>query len=169
MPYVAVQQLIDGANPKGLRNYWTADFYRDLPDEAVEILARLGTQPVSPLSQIVLEPHGAALARVSDEASAFGNRDAALSIHYVSLWSDPGQDAANISHTRQLAGSMKPWSTGGVYLNFIGDEGQSRVRSAFSGDKWERLRALKATWDPDNVFRHNQNIPPAEATPQQES
>ena len=56
---------------------------------------------------------------------------------------------------------MKPWTTGEVYLNFIGDEGAARVESAFGAEKWKRLQALKNEWDPDNLFRHNQNIPPA--------
>jgi FAD/FMN-containing dehydrogenase len=56
---------------------------------------------------------------------------------------------------------MKPWSTGRVYLNFLGDEGQERVESGFGAEKYSRLRSIKAKWDPTNLFRHNQNIPPA--------
>jgi FAD/FMN-containing dehydrogenase len=160
MPYLALQQMIDGGNPNGMRNYWSADFYGSLPDEAIRTLCEAATHPVSPLTQIVFVKGGGAIATVPEDATAFGNRAAQYNIHYLSMWADPSQDALNIAYTRTILTSMKPWSTGGVYLNFIGDEGQARVKSAFSPDKWDRLRALKRTWDPDNVFSHNQNIPP---------
>jgi FAD/FMN-containing dehydrogenase len=79
------------------------------------------------------------------------------------MWPDPAEDARNIAYTRELATAMKPWTTGRAYLNFIGDEGQGRVEAAFGPEKFARLQALKATWDPENLFRHNQNIPPAPA------
>jgi FAD/FMN-containing dehydrogenase len=167
MPYVAVQQLIDGGNPKGRLNYWTGDFYDDLPDEAVDTLVAMATQPVSPFTQVIVVPGGGAIARVDDEAMAFGARSAAFNIHYLSMWEDPAESDRNIDYTRQLAGSMKPWSSGAVYLNFLGDEGLSRVEAGFGAAKFARLQQLKAQWDPDNVFRHNQNIPPAPAVPPQ--
>jgi FAD/FMN-containing dehydrogenase len=161
MPYLAVQQLIEGGNRHGLRNYWSADFYADLPDEALETLCASATRPVSPLTQVICVRAGGAVARVPEDATAFGNRAARYNVHYLSMWADASEDSRNISRTRAMLAEMKPWSTGGVYLNFIGDEGQARVRSAFTDEKWDRLRALKRVWDPDNVFRHNQNIPPA--------
>ena len=161
MPYVALQRLLDDANPHGLQNYWTADFLEELPDEAVETLAALASSPVSPVSQVIVVPGGGAVARVPEEATAFGERQAPFNIHYLSMWPDPADTEANISHTRALATAMKPWTSGRVYLNFIGDEGKERVESAFGEGKLARLRAIKAVWDPENVFRHNQNIAPA--------
>jgi FAD/FMN-containing dehydrogenase len=161
MPYVALQRLLDDANPHGLQNYWTADFLEELPDEAVETLAALASSPVSPVSQVIVVPGGGAVARVPEEATAFGERQAPFNIHYLSLWPDPADTDANIAHTRTLAAAMKPWTSGRVYLNFIGDEGQERVDSAFGETKLARLRGIKAVWDPENVFRHNQNIAPA--------
>ncbi len=161
MPYLAVQQLIEGGNPHGMRNYWSADFYEELPEEALETLCAASTRPVSPMTQIIIVRGGGAIAKTPEDATAFGNRAAKYNIHYLSMWPDPGQDEANIGFTRGILETMKPWSTGGVYLNYIGDEGRARVRSAFSTQKWERLQSLKRSWDPDNVFRHNQNIPPA--------
>ena len=75
---------------------------------------------------------------------------------------DHAQDETNIAFTRRLAASMKPWSTGHAYLNFIGDEGLLRVEAAYGRETYQRLRELKKAWDPTNVFRHNQNIPPAD-------
>jgi FAD/FMN-containing dehydrogenase len=160
MPYLALQQLIEGGNPHGMRNYWSADFYGDLPDEALRTLCSSATPPVSPLTQVICVRSGGAIARVPEDATAFGNRAVKYNVHYLSMWADPSEDDRNIDFTRAILAAMKPWSTGGVYLNFIGDEGGARVRSAFSSVKWDRLQALKRVWDPDNVFRHNQNIPP---------
>ncbi len=162
MPYVAVQQLIDAGNPAGLRNYWTADFMADLPDEAVDTLVGVATRPVSPMSQIVLTACGGAIARVPDESTALRERQAPWIIHYLSVWPDPADDEINIAFTRDAAARMKPWASGGVYLNFIGDEGRDRIVSSFGPEKYAKLRALKKVWDADNVFRHNQNIPPAD-------
>jgi FAD/FMN-containing dehydrogenase len=161
MPYVALQQMLDDANPHGMHNYWTADFLEELPDDAVETLAGLATSPVSPLSQVIIVPGGGAVARVPEDATAFGERQAPFNIHYLSMWPDAADTEANIAHTRALAAAMKPWTSGRVYLNFIGDEGQERVQSAFGEAKLARLQAIKAVWDPQNVFRHNQNIAPA--------
>ena len=161
MPYVAVQQLLDPANPEGMLNYWTGDFYDELPDQAIDTLVDKATRPVSPLTQIIIVASGGAVARVDDNAMAFGQRKTPWNIHYLSMWAEPGDTDKNVAYTRELSGAMKPWSTGRVYLNFLGDEGQERVESGFGPEKYARLRALKATWDPTNLFRHNQNIPPA--------
>jgi FAD/FMN-containing dehydrogenase len=161
MPYVAVQALLDAANPKGLLNYWSADFYNDLPDDALDVLAAKATQPVSPMTQIVLLPFGGAIARVDEDAMASGERQARFNIHYLSMWTDTADTEKNIAYTKDLSNAMKPWSSGGAYLNFLGDEGQGRIEAAFGPQKYERLRGLKKKWDPQNLFRLNQNIPPA--------
>jgi FAD/FMN-containing dehydrogenase len=164
MPYVAVQQLIDPANPKGMQNYWTADFLDELPDEAVDTIVERATKPVSPMTQILVIPGGGAVARVAEDAMAFGQRHAPWNVHYLSMWPDPADTDTNIAYTRDLATAMKPWATGRAYLNFIGDEGAGRVEAAFGPEKYARLMALKRVWDPTNLFRHNQNVPPAPAT-----
>ena len=163
MPYVAVQQLLDAPNPKGMRNYWSGDFLAEFPDEAIEAWVGHVQPPTSPLTQMIVVAGGGVIAEVADDATAFGNRDAPFNLHLLSMWPpDPTQDQANIDKTRSIAAAMKPWTTGGVYLNFIGDEGMHRVESAYGPEKYSRLRQIKRTWDPDNVFRHNQNIPPAD-------
>ena len=161
MPYVAVQQLLDEGNQKGTRNYWTADFYTGLPDEAIDVFVEHATRPVSPLSQMTVVPGGGAIARVPNDATAFGQRTAQFNIHYLSMWTDPADDARNIEYTKAISGAMKPWSTGEVYLNFIGDEGSDRVQAAFGAEKYAKLQAIKKKWDPTNLFHHNQNIRPA--------
>jgi FAD/FMN-containing dehydrogenase len=161
MPYVAVQQLLDPGNQRGMHNYWTGDFYEDLPDDAVDVLASIATKPVSPMTQIIVVAGGGAVARVDDEAMAFGHRSTRWNIHYLSMWPDAADTDANIAYTKRLAGAMKPYSTGRVYLNFLGDEGQDRVAAGFGEKKYAELRSIKSKWDPTNVFKNNQNIPPA--------
>jgi FAD/FMN-containing dehydrogenase len=161
MPYVAVQDIITDANPPGRRNYWSADFLAELPDEAVDALVEHATAPVSPFSSMLLVAGGGAVARVPENETAFGMRTAPFNTHYLSMWEDPAEDERNIAYTRAIAAAMKPWTTGQVYLNYIGDEGLHRVESSFGEEKYARLQEIKATWDPDNLFRHNQNIKPA--------
>jgi FAD/FMN-containing dehydrogenase len=118
--------------------------------------------PASPLTQIIVVPGGGAIARVPDDATALIQRSAPWNLHYLSMWEpDPSQDDRNITWTRALVAAMKPFTSGKVYLNFIGDEGLHRVESAYGAETYQRLREIKKVWDPDNVFRHNQNIPPA--------
>jgi len=163
MPYTAVQQLIDPPNQKGMHNYWSGDFLTDFPDEAIDTYVAHAQPPVSPLTQIIIVAGGGAIGDVAEDAMAFGNRSAPWNVHYLSMWPpDHAQDQSNIDFTRALSASMKPWTTGQVYLNFIGDEGLTRVESAYGAEKYARLRKIKKVWDPSNVFRHNQNIPPAD-------
>jgi FAD/FMN-containing dehydrogenase len=163
MPYVAVQQLLDAPNPKGMRNYWSGDFLTEFPDEAIDAFVDNVQPPVSPLTQMIVIPGGGAISDRTDADMAFGNRTAPFNMHYLSMWPpDPTQDQVNIDKTRQIAGALKPWTTGQVYLNFIGDEGATRVESAYGSERFARLRKIKRAWDPGNVFRHNQNIPPAD-------
>ena len=143
-----------------MQNYWSGDFFGELPDEGVDALVERVTQPVSPLTQVILVPMGGAIARVDEDATAFGQRDAKWNIHYLSMWADPADTEKNIAYTRELISAMKPWSTGRAYINYIGDEGVSRVEAAFGPEKFRKLQALKDKWDPENLFRHNQNIPP---------
>jgi FAD/FMN-containing dehydrogenase len=112
------------------------------------------------MSQMLLIPCGGALARVDDNATAFGNRNAPWNIHLLGMWPDPADDEKNIAYVREFGTAMKPWTTGRTYLNFIGDEGGGRVEAAFGPEKFARLQRLKDEWDPTNVFCHNQNIPP---------
>ncbi len=158
MPYVELQ----ASNPefRGTQNYWTADFLTGLPDEAIDVLAQHAAQPVAPEGAIILVPGGGAPSRVGEEDTAFGMRTAPWNIHYIIGWRDPADNARNIARVKAISASMKPWATGRVYLNYIGDEGQERIESSFGPEKLARLRALKTKWDPENLFRHNHNIRP---------
>ena len=161
LPYVELQKFTEEGNPKGIQNYWTADFFKGLPDEAIDVLVAHATKLTSPLNVVIVVPGGGAVSRVEEDATAFGQRGAPFNIHYLSTWLDPADDAVNIASTRATAAAMKPWATGRVYLNYIGDEGEARIEGSFGPAKLAKLRALKRKWDPNNLFRSNQNIRPA--------
>jgi FAD/FMN-containing dehydrogenase/pimeloyl-ACP methyl ester carboxylesterase len=163
MPYVAAQQLVDAGYPSGMRNYWTGDFLSGLPDDAIDVMCRYHLTKPSPLTQILTLPGGGASASVPDGTMAISHRDAPFNIHITSLWPDSAGDAANIAWTRELSAAMKPYTTGRVYLNFLGEEGQDRILASFGRDGYARLQALKDRWDPDNLFSSNQNITPTRA------
>src|SRR4051794_23203055 len=159
IPYTQFQSMID--DPPGLRNYWTGDYLSDLPDQAVDVfVSHSGTMPVPSAAQSILFPWGGAVARVSERDTPMSQRDAAWVCHPFVLWENAADDERHIAWGRGLSADMKQFASGGVYLNFIGDEGIDRMRAAF-GPSYDRLARVKATYDPDNFFSRNQNIRPA--------
>jgi len=112
------------------------------------------------MSAIHIHQMGGAVGRVAADATAFGNRGAAFAYNLVSTWLDPNEDARHIAANRALATALEPTSTGGAYVNFLGDEGGARIRAAYGESTYDRLAQLKQTYDPENLFRRNQNIPP---------
>ena len=124
-----------------------------MPDDAIDILCRFHLSTPSPRTQILVLPGGGAAARVPDGTMAISERGAPFNLHITSLWEDAADDEANIAWTRALGAAMKPFSTGRVYVNFIGDEGEERVVASFGRDGYRRLQAIKDRYDPDNLFR----------------
>jgi len=159
--YADFQCSID--DPPGYRNWWTAEHLAEMPDAAIDALVeRARDLPAGP-SQLFLVPWGGAVARPAAGSTPLAGRDAAWIVHPLLLWEDPDDDAEVIAHGRAYRGDMRPWATGAVYLNFIGDEGAARIRAGFRPGDYVRLARIKAAWDPDNVFRGNQNIAPSAA------
>ena len=158
-PYLQVQAAGDSVFPRGRRYYWKAQFLRAISDAAIDALlaAYAGAPSVNALA--VLQQVGGAIARVPAAATAYAQRDAAYDCFPIAIWDDPAEDAANLRWARELWRALQPFSTGGVYLNNLGDEGEDRVRAAFGGN-YDRLVALKTRYDPTNLFRLNQNIRP---------
>jgi FAD/FMN-containing dehydrogenase/pimeloyl-ACP methyl ester carboxylesterase len=164
MPYTAVQQLLDADYPSGMRNYWTGEFLRGLPDEAIDVLVAFHASKPSPLSSFFVLPGGGAAGRTPSDATVLDQRAAAFNFHITSLWSDPADDVANIAWTRELSAAMQPFATGRVYVNFIGDEGEERVVAAYGGPEgYARLQAIKDRYDRGNLFRSSLNISPRSA------
>lgn len=158
--YTVLQSSADGMFLRGRRYYWKSHFLNDLPDAAIDVLMARFAEVPSPLSKLGLQQVGGAIARVPADATAYANRDAAWDCIPIAIWEDPAADARNIAWARGVWEAMRPFATGGVYLNNLGEEGEERIRAAF-GANYARLAALKATYDPTNLFRANQNILPS--------
>jgi FAD/FMN-containing dehydrogenase len=158
MPYVDFQKLID--NPPGLRNYWTADYLDELSDDAVDVFVTYGIQRKSALTQQILLPWGGAVTEHDDGSTPLGNRSAHWLTHPFAVWEDSADNDANIDWARGYRRDIAEYTNSGTFLNFIGDEGQDRVRAAFGPGNYARLATVKAAFDPHNVFHGNQNIKP---------
>ncbi|SCK58934.1 FAD-binding oxidoreductase [Streptomyces sp. WMMB 322] len=159
MPYAQVQRMLD--DPPGYRNYWSAEHLDAFPDEAVDLFcARAHDMVVPSPSQHVLFPQGGAVARGA-ELYPLPWRSAPWTVHPFGLWEDPADDARAKEWARGLREDLRPWTSGAVYLNFIGQEGRDRVVAGFGPENYRRLAAVKAQYDPENVFRLNHNITPA--------
>lgn len=159
MPYADFQCMID--DPPGLHNYWSADYHDDFPDDALDVYVKYGFERQSPFTQQLLLPWGGAVARVPEAATPLGGRSVSWISHPFALWEDPADTEKNIEWARSFRRDIARYANGGVYLNFIGNEGEDRVRAAYGEEKYARLAAIKGEWDPQNVFRGNQNIKPA--------
>jgi FAD/FMN-containing dehydrogenase len=159
MPYADFQKMID--EPAGLRHYWSADFHDDFPDEALDVFVRYAAERRSPLTQQILLPWGGAVARADDGSTPLTNRSVRWITHPFAVWENSADNEANIEWARGFRRDIAKFASGGTYLNFIGDEGEDRVRAAFGAENYARLAAVKAEYDPDNIFRGNQNIKPA--------
>jgi FAD/FMN-containing dehydrogenase len=160
--YVALQSSGDAIFPRGRRYYWKSHFMREVNDAAIEVMMALFARVPSPMSVAALQQVGGMIARVPADATAYAHRDAAYDCIPISIWEDPAQDAANLAWGREFWEAMRPFSTGGVYVNNLGEEGEERVRAAY-GANYARLAALKARYDPSNLFRLNQNVRPVQA------
>jgi FAD/FMN-containing dehydrogenase len=161
IPYVALQQLVDPLWTKGARNHMKAGYLSDLEDEAIARLVDGFERKPAPQCELHVHLMGGAAGRVPADASAFPHRDAPYVLNLISRWQEPAQDEEALAWGRDVYASVSEHTTGGSYINFLDDEGADRVRDAYGPATWERLQAVKATYDPDNAFHRNQNIAPA--------
>lgn len=163
-PYVAFQSMFDAASGPGARNYWKSHYLADLDDDAIDTLCEYASRMTSSESAIGMLSLGGAVARTPPDATAYPHRDATWVLNIQSRWHDTENEDRHVQWTRDLFDAMVPYSTGGVYVNFIsGDENHDRVRAAYGADFYDRLATVKAEWDPENVFHLNQNIEPSTA------
>lgn len=160
MPYCALQSLVDAGNPPGRRQYWRSDNLRSLDDDTIDAIVACANRATSPFSNIILQPGGHAVASVPDDATPLGGRAAPWQAHCYGSW-ESGEDAPHIAWVKESERALAPWAAGHVSLNFVSDADGGRIRAAFGDAKYRRLAALKRAFDPDNLFRFNQNIVPA--------
>jgi FAD/FMN-containing dehydrogenase len=160
-PYPGLQSAFDGLYPKGLQWYWRGDFFRTIPDAAVDAHVRFSEDLPTMLSTMHLYPVDGAVNRVATGDTAWAYRDATFSQVIIGVDPDPAKAAELKRWTVAYSDATHPYSAGGAYVNFMmGDEGEDRLRATY-GENYDRLRQVKAVYDPHNLFRVNHNIPPA--------
>jgi FAD/FMN-containing dehydrogenase len=161
-PYAGLQASFDPFFPKGRLYYWKSTNVHDLSDACIDTIVAAAAARPSHLSDIPIWHLGGAMARVAPDATAYGRRDAPYLVTAEATWTDTAQNDANIRWARDLVAAMKPYSKGGLYLNFagFGEEKEAMLRDAY-GANYDRLVALKTRYDPGNLFRMNINIPPS--------
>ena len=159
MPYTALQSILDAAAPSGIRRYWKSGYFTDLSDELLDIVLKYVATRPSPLSPVLFMHMRGAAVRTATESTAFGNRRDQWDSDIISQWLDAADDDKNITWTRNFWKEIEPL-TNGVYVNHLGSDDDPRVANAY-GANFERLKAIKKKYDPDNFFRMNNNIKPA--------
>jgi FAD/FMN-containing dehydrogenase len=143
------------------RHYWKGHFVRELPDELIDALVRSLVDLGHPPSHVLFESLHGAPKDADGAPGPVGYRHAAFNVSAMAVWQDVELDQNHISWARDTAAAVEPWSVSGGYMNYMqADEPIDRVRSAFGDEAFERLQALKRRYDPTNVLRRNQNIPP---------
>jgi FAD/FMN-containing dehydrogenase len=162
MPFVVAQQVFDPEYPDGRRYYWKSIYLSELDTSTCELLDRYAASRPSPLSSVDVWALGGAMREEPAGGSAFARRDKPILIGIEANWDEAGGDEENLSWARDLYAELSERSRDGAYLNFagFGEEGEELLRASF-GANYERLREVKAKYDPENVFRSNLNIPPA--------
>lgn len=159
-PYIALQSMLDAANPPGWQNYWKSEYLKGFSDEAIDILIEYASKRPSPMSKIIIGQLLGAVNRVSNNETPYNHRDAPFIINIVSMWSDTTKNEENIKWAKALWNAVQPFATGGVYVNFLMTEGTDRIMAAYGKENYERLVMLKNRYDPANFFSLNQNIKP---------
>jgi FAD/FMN-containing dehydrogenase len=159
-PYASHQALFDPTAPHGLSYYWKSEYLPPLSDALIDTLMEHAWRVETPESYTIMFHLGGAVGRQDAEGSAFEDRRATHAAVIDAVWSEPERASACVAWTRTFWEAMRPYSTGRIYVNFLGEEGQDRVRAAYGDAKYERLRVLKRKYDPTNFFRVNQNIRP---------
>ena len=159
MPYPALNGAFDGLVPAGLQHYWKANFVRELTDEAIDAHLEHGPRVPAVNSTMHLYPVNGAAQRVGPDESAFGHRDATFAPVIAGMWPDPADNEANTAWVKDYYAATAPHSEEGGYVNFAASDDQDRVRANY-GVNYDRLVAVKRSYDPDNLFHHNQNIKP---------
>jgi FAD/FMN-containing dehydrogenase len=168
IPYVALQQMFNAGAAWGSHAYEKAVYLDELNDDVIELMLDFIPQMSSPMTFVPIFPLGGAYADVAEDATAFGgSRNAGWVFNISAAGATAEMLLPDRAWVRAFWDAVRPHAAGsGSYVNFIVEPDEERVRASY-GEKYERLAAIKAKWDPDNVFRHNANIRPAAAIPEQ--
>jgi FAD/FMN-containing dehydrogenase len=159
MPYPALNSAFDALVPPGLQHYWKASFVKELTDDAITAHLEHGPKVPTVNSTVHIYPINGAANRVASDATAFAYRDATFATVIAGMWPDAADTEANTKWVRDFYDATAPHSEEGGYVNFMADDDQDRIRANYKGN-YDRLVEVKRTYDPDNLFRLNQNIKP---------
>jgi len=159
MPYAALNSAFDGLYPQGLQHYWKTAFVRELTDEAIAVHLEHAPKLPAVNSTMHIYPLDGAVQDVPADATAFGHRDASFAAVIVGAWPDAADNDAGIRWVRDYYAAIAPHSEPGGYINFASSDDQAKVPDNY-GANYDRLREVKRRYDPDNLFRLNQNIHP---------
>ncbi len=162
-PYLTQQSLLDATQPAGRRYYWKSEYIKDVDDELLRALRDEASDAPSPHSAILLFALDGALNALPASHSPAGNRDARAVLNVAASWDRAADDEVNVEWARKSWRNLRRFSTGGVYVNFLSEEETGDRLQAAYGQHLERLAAIKAVWDPSNLFRINKNLAPAGA------
>jgi len=154
--------LLDGGYPKGALNYWKSGFLTTLNDAAIDTMVAAYDRCPSPMSQILLEHFHGAATRVGLTDTAFPLRSPGFNFLVLGQWADPEQTAQCIAWAKQTYAEMKPFMGSARYVNYLADDEAGDPVATAYGPNYRRLQRVKAQYDPNNFFRLNQNIRPAE-------
>jgi FAD/FMN-containing dehydrogenase len=159
-PFAAHQSMFDAANPSGRHYYWKSEYLGGLQDGLIDVLGEFGGRLSSPHSAVLLMHLGGQARRVPADATSATNRDAEYILNIASSWIEPGESERHVAFTREFWRAVRPFGSGGTYVNFLtADDDEARVRAAF-GPSYDRLAALKGRYDPDEFFRPHQSVRP---------
>ena len=159
-PYVKHQAMLDAAAPSGRHYYWKSEYLPSLSDTVIETAIGYASRLSSPLTAVLIFQLGGAISRIDESSTAVANRGAAFVFNIQSSWLEPTESERHVSWTREFWSAIRPFATGGVYMNFLtSEEGEARIRAAY-GPNYDRLVELKNRYDPTNLLRVNQNIKP---------
>jgi hypothetical protein len=163
IPYLQMQSTLDAGFPKGNRYYWKSGFLKELSDDVIDVIVSHMESNPSPGSATILEMYGGVASHEPEGGSAYPHRQSEFDLVIISNWPDKQEDDKNINWTRNIWEALQPYLSHKAYVNALGVEGADRVKEAY-GDNYQKLAELKRKYDPDNFFRMNQNIPPAQNT-----
>jgi FAD/FMN-containing dehydrogenase len=160
LPQPALQSMFDPIYPPGLQWYWRADFVTEIPDEAIAQHVRFANEMPTWMSTMHMYPIDGAASRIGKNDTAWNYRKAKWASVTVGVDADPANKEKITNWTKAYWEALHPYSAGGAYVNFMMDEGEDRIKATY-GDNYEKLAAIKKKYDPENLFRVNQNIKPA--------
>jgi len=161
LSYCQMNSMLDDGYPRGALNYWKSSFLSSLSDEAIRTMIDCFTQCPAPMGQLLLEHFHGAVTRVGTTHTAFPHRAEGYNLLVLSQWLDPKDNDACVRWARNSYDAMQPFAGAGRYVNYLGDDEQGDAIAAAYGPNYRRLQQIKAKYDPENVFRLNQNIRPA--------